>query len=110
MICRDVAITEISFILEDIYNNIKLERIKQRCERFKLICTNYEELALAKEEIQKDRLKEYIKFFNISGICEYDIFANIQIFYEALEENLEESEWKKIKEFLDSGNILAFYE
>lgn len=110
MMCKDIAIVEINSILEDIHNGVELEKIKQHCERFKRVCDNYEDLAIMKEEIQIGRLREYIRFFNISGICEYDIFAKAEIFYELLKENLEESEWQKIKEFLSNGNILTYYE
>lgn len=109
MMCRDVAITEINFILDDIHNGIELNVIEQKCERFKLKCDNYEELRITKNEVRVDRLKEYIRFFNISGICEYDIFTSKDVFYELLEENLEESEWKKINEFLLKGDILTYY-
>lgn len=108
--CRDVALVEINSILEDIHNGVELEKIKQNCETFKVKCNNYEELCITKKEIRVDRLKEYIKFFNLSGICEYDIFVSPNVFYKLLKKYLEKSEWKKIKAFLKRGDILTFYE
>lgn len=106
--CRDIAIDIINGILEDIYDNADTHLIREKCEEFKKTYF-YEDLKIDESEIRKDRLKEYIRFFNISGICEYDIFESEKIFYKILEENLEEEEKSDIKRFLDAGGILQEY-
>ena len=103
--CREVALKFLSDFLDEIHENNGFcsTWTKENIEEFKRIY-DYEELKITASEIRRDRLKEYIIFFNVSYICEYDIFARKEDFYEALKEL---KEWSEIKNFLDRGNILC---
>ncbi len=102
--CREVALKLLNDFLDEIYRNgYVTPELKEKIKDFMLKC-DYESLGITKEEIRKDRLKEYVIFFNVSYICEYDIFARKEDFYEALKDL---KEWPEIKNFLDRGNILC---
>lgn len=107
--CRDVSINVMNGILDEIHNKGSEERIKGKCNYFLERC-DYEELKLTEAEIRKDRLIEFIKFFNICNICEYDIFDSRHTFYGLLERNLEPAVWTKINEFISKGNILCDFQ
>lgn len=107
--CRDVEILVLNQILDKIHNEATFDEIYECCENFKRMFDDFDELNLEVEEIRIDRLKDYIKFFNISKICEYDLFQNPQTFYKVLEEYLDSNQWKDIKIFLSNGNILCYY-
>lgn len=109
MMCREVAMFSLNEILDEIHNGVEPEEIKKKCNSFMAKC-DYEELEIQKEEIRLDRLLDYIKFFNISYVCEYDIFPNPEMFYNILKENLQKEKWEDIKNFLDRGNILCDYQ
>ena len=106
--CRDATIYFLNKILDDIHNEMDTEQTKEKSEDFKRRF-DYEELNLQEDEIRKDRLKEYIVFFNISYICEYDIFSDINIFYKLLEENFGKELWEDVERFLNAGNLLCDY-
>ena len=106
--CRDIAIDIINDILEDIYNGISIDRIRTKCEEFKRKC-DYEDLQIEEEEIRKERVNEYIKFFSISGICEYDIFKDRNTFYRILKENLEVEKAADLERFMEAGGFLSDY-
>ena len=64
---------------------------------------------LDKDEIRADRTREYIKFLNITGASEDDVFENKKDFYELAAENLKE-EWEDIEQYLaTTGRSLAEY-
>ena len=109
MMCRDAAIFLLNEILDDIHNGVEPEKIREKSNLF-IIKYDYEQLGIRKEEIRLDRLLDYIKFFNISYVCEYDIFPNPEMFYNILKENLQKEKWEDIKNFLDRGNILCDYQ
>lgn len=104
--CRDVGIFKLNQILDSIHAGENEEEIRDKCEEFKRVF-DYEELGITEEEVRKDRLKEYIKFFNISYVCEYDIFDDKEMFYRLLKEGLDS--WKSIEDFLNKGNLLCDY-
>ena len=106
--CREVAMLLLNEILDDIHRGVELKKIKEKSDSF-ITKYDYERLYIRKEEIRLDRLIDYIKFFNISYVCEYDVFCNPEMFYDILKENLEKERWKDIKDFLDRGNILCDY-
>lgn len=107
---REAAINLLNEILDDIHNGGESEEeIRKKCNSF-IMRYNYEELAIKKEEVRLDRLLDYIRFFNISYVCEYDIFSSREMFYDVLKEHLEPEKWEDIKNFLDRGNILCDYQ
>lgn len=109
MMRRELAINLLNEILDDIHNKKPEEEIRKKCNSF-IMKYNYEELAIQREEVRLDRLIEYIKFFNISYVCEYDLFPSREMFYDVLKEHLEPDKWEDIKNFLDRGNILCDYQ
>lgn len=106
--CRDVGIFKLNQILDSIHAGENEEEIRDKCEEFKRVF-DYEEFGITEEEVRKDRLKEYIKFFNISYVCEYDIFDDKEMFYRLLKEGLPADIWKSIEDFLNKGNLLCDY-
>ena len=106
--CRDVGIFKLNQILDDIHAGKSEEEIRNKCEELKRLF-DYEEFGITEEEVRKDRLKEYIKFFNISYVCEYDIFEDRKMFYRILKEGLSSDVWNSIEDFLSKGNLLCDY-
>lgn len=104
---RDIAIDCLHTVLDDIHNNVAIQTIKQKCQELKEKVDWYD-LQIEKPEIYKERLAEYIKFFNIIGISENEIFERTEDFYELLKENLKE-EWPRIEERISSGKNLIGY-
>ena len=107
--CREVAIFKLNQILDFIHAGKSEEEIRNKCDEITRLF-DCEEFEITEEEVRKDRLIEYIKFFNISYVCEYDIFDDKDMFYRILKEGLPTDIWEAIEDFLDKGNILCDYQ
>lgn len=99
---RSIAIDCLHVILDDIHNNVAIQTIMQKYHQIEEKA-DWCDMQIERSEIYKERLVEYIKFFNITGISENDIFERKEDFYELLEENLKEK-WPSIRQYLLSGN------
>lgn len=64
---------------------------------------------LGKDDIEKDKIEDYVKLFIHFGWTEGDLFFNVQDFYEAMKENLPAERWEVYKNFLETRQPLCFF-
>lgn len=106
MYCREWALMQLKKILDLIYDGKEYQAVTTHAFHQFMNHYDYEHLNLSKEEIPKDRLMELIKFFKLSGVCEYDIFKNPDVLYEVFKENLPAEIYKKLKDNREKGNLV----
>ena len=105
---RKIAIDVLGGILDDIYNGISIDIIKEKCQELQKNIV-FSDMQLEKSEIRTDRVREYIMFFNITGVSEEDMFEKKEDFYNLIAKNLKE-EWEDIEQYLTAtGRSLAEY-
>ena len=105
---RSIAIDCLGVILDDIHEGKPMDIIKKECEELQENIV-FADIQLEKSEIRTDRIREYIKFFNSTGVSEEDMFEKKEDFYTLIAENLKD-EWGDIEQYLHTtGECLAEY-
>ena len=105
---RKIAIDILGEILDDIHNEKPMDIVEKKCKELQRNIV-FSDMQLDRSEIRADRTREYIKFFNITGVSEEDMFKNKKDFYELAAENLIE-EWEDIEQYLaTTGRSLDEY-
>lgn len=105
---REIIIDGVRTVLDHIHEGISMNMIERECKEVKKVFKRSNE-RIEKSEICTDRLKDYIKLIQITGISEDQLFENKKDFYDFLEEYFPEL-WADIERFLmATGKNLTEY-
>lgn len=106
MYCREWAVKQLKNILDLLHDGKDCNKETSRAIDDFMEHYDYEQLNLSKEELPKDRLMELIRFFQISGVCEYDLFETPDILYETFADNLPAETYEKLNKNRMSGKLV----
>ena len=93
----------------DLIRDQDMKTLDEEADEFYNLFFDTGKTKLGYEDIEKDRIEDYIQLFVNRRWMEADIFFSINDFYRAMEENLPPERWAVFKKYLEGMMPLCFF-
>lgn len=93
----------------DLIRDRDMKTLDEESDEFYNLFFDTGKATLRYDDIEKDRIEDYVKLFVNRSWSEGDIFYDNREFYRAMEENLPPERWAVFKKYLEGMMPLCFF-